>query len=84
MCVCVCVCERERERERERESSPNTSPTMKTKAIIEARMSLILAFLAVLSTTLTWQSHRIGSLKDLAAVTTAIKVGSSSLFCDCL
>ena len=46
-------------------SSPNISPTMNTKAMIEARTSLSFAVPDVLSTNFSWQAHRIVSMRDL-------------------
>ena len=37
---------------------------MKARAMMDARTSFVLARLAVLSTTLTWHSHRIGPMDD--------------------
>ena len=46
-------------------SSPNISPIMNTKAMIEARTSLSFAVPDVLSTNFSWQAHRIVSMRDL-------------------
>ena len=67
---------------------PTTSPAMKARAMIDARTSFILARLAVLSTTLTWHSHRIEPMDDCCFGRTTRYEGppllyGSSILCVC-